>query len=109
MASAPPLSSDQRTVARVIDSRHWGTYGSPWAGPSSSTRRTPTSRHTAGIDRPFFLTITDAIGQAGTFWMFAGFSVLAFVWITAKVPETKGRTLEEIEESFARPLTPAPR
>ncbi len=57
----------------------------------------------------FFLTITDAIGQAGTFWMFAGFSVLAFVWITAKVPETKGRTLEEIEESFALPPTPVPR
>ncbi len=49
----------------------------------------------------FFLTITDGIGQAGTFWLFAGFSVLAFVWITARVPETKGRTLEEIEASFA--------
>src|SRR5215218_3379064 len=29
MASAPPLSSDLRTVARVIDSSHRGTYGSP--------------------------------------------------------------------------------
>ncbi len=57
----------------------------------------------------FFLTITDAIGQAGTFWMFAGFAVVAFVWITLKVPETKGRTLEEIEESFALPTAPAPR
>ena len=43
---------------------------------------------------------TDGIGQAGTFWLFAGFSVIAFVWITARVPETKGRTLEEIEASF---------
>ena len=49
----------------------------------------------------FFLTLTDAIGTAGTFWLFAGFSVVAFVWIWRKVPETKGRTLEEIEASFA--------
>ena len=54
----------------------------------------------------FFLTITDGIGQAGTFWLFAGFSVLAFVWITARVPETKGRTLEEIEASFAAAAAP---
>jgi MFS transporter, SP family, galactose:H+ symporter len=49
----------------------------------------------------FFLTLTDAIGQAGTFWLFAAFSVIAFVWITLRVPETKGKTLEEIERSWA--------
>lgn len=49
----------------------------------------------------FFLTITDAIGQAGTFWLFAGFSVIAFVWISRRVPETKGKTLEEIEQLWA--------
>jgi SP family galactose:H+ symporter-like MFS transporter len=54
----------------------------------------------------FFLTVTDAIGQAGTFWLFAGFSVVAVVWITARVPETKGRTLEEIEASFATAAAP---
>jgi sugar porter (SP) family MFS transporter len=45
----------------------------------------------------FFLTITDAIGQAGTFLLFAAFSAIAFVWVSRRVPETKGRTLEEIE------------
>lgn len=45
----------------------------------------------------FFLTLTDAIGQSGTFLLFAFFSVVAFVWVTRLVPETKGRTLEEIE------------
>lgn len=45
----------------------------------------------------FFLTLVDAIGQAGTFWLFAGFSAVAFAWVTRAVPETKGRTLEEIE------------
>ena len=48
----------------------------------------------------FFLTLTDAIGQAGTFWLFAAFSVIAFIWITLRVPETKGKTLEEIERSW---------
>jgi len=46
----------------------------------------------------FFLSLTDAIGTAATFWMFAFFSVLAFIWIKLRVPETKGKTLEEIEE-----------
>ncbi len=58
----------------------------------------------------FFLTLTDSIGQAATFWLFAFFSVVAFVWIKLRVPETKGKTLEEIEllwePSPAAGLTP---
>lgn len=46
----------------------------------------------------FFLTLTDTIGQAGTFWLFSFFSVVALVWIARQVPETKGKTLEEIEQ-----------
>lgn len=45
----------------------------------------------------FFLTLLDWIGSTGTFWLFALFAVIAFVWIYKKVPETKGRTLEEIQ------------
>jgi sugar porter (SP) family MFS transporter len=48
----------------------------------------------------FFLTLVDGIGQAATFYLFAAFAVLALVWIAARVPETKGRTLEEIEEMW---------
>ena len=46
----------------------------------------------------FFLTLIDTIGSAGTFFLFAAFSAIAYVWIWRKVPETKGRTLEEIEQ-----------
>jgi MFS family permease len=46
----------------------------------------------------FFLTLVDGIGSSATFWLFATFSAIAFVWITVRVPETKGRSLEEIEE-----------
>jgi sugar porter (SP) family MFS transporter len=45
----------------------------------------------------FFLTLLDAIGTSGTFWLFAAFSGIAFVWVWVKVPETKGRSLEQIE------------
>ena len=46
----------------------------------------------------FFLTLVDGIGTAATFWLFSGFSVIAFVWIWRTVPETKGRSLEEIQD-----------
>ena len=55
----------------------------------------------------FFLSLTDAIGTAATFWMFAFFSVLAFIWIKLRVPETKGKTLEEIEELWEPQRAPA--
>jgi MFS family permease len=46
----------------------------------------------------FFLSLVNLIGEAQTFWLFAFFCVLAFIWIYARVPETKGRSLEEIEK-----------
>jgi sugar porter (SP) family MFS transporter len=44
-----------------------------------------------------FLLLLDALGQAGTFWLYAlvGVGAIAFSW--RLVPETKGRTLEQIE------------
>jgi sugar porter (SP) family MFS transporter len=44
-----------------------------------------------------FLTLIGAITIAGTFWLYAGFAVCAIVFFWTLVPETKGRTLEEIE------------
>jgi len=51
----------------------------------------------------FFLTLLDAIGSSGTFWLFAFFCATAFVWVWRKVPETKGRTLEEIQVLWDHP------
>jgi SP family galactose:H+ symporter-like MFS transporter len=45
----------------------------------------------------FFLTVIGAIGNSLTFWLFALFCVLAWVWIYLRVPETKGKSLEQIE------------
>jgi sugar porter (SP) family MFS transporter len=44
-----------------------------------------------------FLSLVNAIGRGFTFWLYGVVSVLAFVFIYTFVPETKGRSLEEIE------------
>jgi hypothetical protein len=55
----------------------------------------------------FFLTLIDDIGKPATFWLFAAFSALAFVFIRSFVPETKGRSLEEIEAMWEHDRTTA--
>jgi len=45
----------------------------------------------------FFLTLIGSIGNSATFYLFAFFSVVAYVWIWKRLPETKGRSLEEIQ------------
>lgn len=57
----------------------------------------------AWVVSQFFLTLTDSIGESGTFWLFSFFCAVAFFWIWAKVPETKERTLEEIEAMWTEP------
>ncbi|MEZ5789000.1 MAG: sugar porter family MFS transporter [Xanthobacteraceae bacterium] len=44
-----------------------------------------------------FLTLVDAIGTSVTFWLYAVLTGVALVFTWTLVPETKGRTLEEIE------------
>jgi sugar porter (SP) family MFS transporter len=48
-----------------------------------------------------FLTLLNAITNAGTFFLFGFFSLAAVVYFWRKVPETKGLTLEEIEREMA--------
>ena len=51
----------------------------------------------------FFLTLIDAIGSTGVFWLFAGFCVVTFVFVRRFLPETKGRSLEEIQTMWGDP------
>lgn len=47
-----------------------------------------------------FLTLVEAVGSAGAFWLYAALSVVNFLFIWKVMPETKGRSLEEIERSW---------
>lgn len=51
-----------------------------------------------------FLSLVNAIGGFGVFLMFAGLTAVAWVYFWRKVPETKGRSLQQIE----RDLTASP-
>jgi sugar porter (SP) family MFS transporter len=44
-----------------------------------------------------FLSVVAAISRAGAFWIYAGLGLLAFFFFLARLPETRDRTLEEIE------------
>jgi MFS transporter, SP family, arabinose:H+ symporter len=49
-----------------------------------------------------FLTLTHALSPTGAFLIYAGFCVVTFVIVWLLLPETKGRTLEEIERSWLK-------
>lgn len=47
-----------------------------------------------------FLVLVENLGPSYTFWLYALVSVGSFLFSYFRVPETKGRTLEEIEEAI---------
>ncbi len=48
-----------------------------------------------------FLPVASKYGYSAMFFVFAGFTVIYFLTAAFFLPETKGKTLEEIEEHFA--------
>jgi hypothetical protein len=50
-----------------------------------------------------FLTLLSAIGNAGTFFLFAGLSIVALAYFQHQVPETKNRSLQDIERDLGLP------
>ncbi len=47
-----------------------------------------------------FLTLTQILGRPGTFWLYGLLGIGAWLFVYFLVPETKGRSLEEIEASW---------
>jgi MFS transporter, SP family, arabinose:H+ symporter len=47
-----------------------------------------------------FPILLEGVGPAATFWVFCGMSLLAFFFVWSQVPETKEKTLEEIERAW---------
>jgi len=50
-----------------------------------------------------FLTLLSAIGNAGTFFLFGGLSIVALAYFQRQVPETKDRSLQDIERELNLP------
>jgi sugar porter (SP) family MFS transporter len=48
-----------------------------------------------------FPVLNSDLGPAGTFWVYAGICFGGFLFVLLRVPETKGKTLEEIERDLA--------
>ena len=44
-----------------------------------------------------FLTLVGAISRSGAFWLYAAIGLLAIGFVLARVPETRGRSLEQIQ------------
>ena len=55
---------------------------------------------TNGMLALFFPSLVDGIGITGAFFMFAGIGAVALVFVLTQVPETRGITLEELEEDI---------
>lgn len=48
-----------------------------------------------------FASMNSALSEQGTFWFYTGVCILGVTYVMIYVPETKGRTLEQIEAHFA--------
>ncbi|KAG2456073.1 solute carrier family 2, facilitated glucose transporter member 8 [Polypterus senegalus] len=49
-----------------------------------------------------FHDVMGLLSSSGTFWMFSAFCLLSVLFTILFIPETKGRSLEQIEEHFRR-------
>jgi len=59
-----------------------------------------------------FPNLTHMVGDSGTFWMYAGFCFVTILYTLIWIPETKGRSLQDIESYFGHKenlhVTPLP-
>lgn len=49
-----------------------------------------------------FPLLNNSLGPAMTFWIYAAVCVMGFLFVNFRLPETRGKTLEEIERHWAR-------
>ena len=92
--------------ARAIQSR---CCCPPDNDPPGSFRRLRVSRHSPARSRhsctrpsAFVTRFPERRNPARTFWAYATVSLFAFLFVWAAIPETKGRTLEQIEKIWSK-------
>ncbi|VFQ65820.1 unnamed protein product [Cuscuta campestris] len=58
------------------------------------------NRVTSGVISMTFISLYKAVTIGGAFFMYSGVAVVSFLFFYALMPETRGRTLEEMESLF---------
>lgn len=58
------------------------------------------NRVTSGVISMTFISLYKAVTIGGAFFMYSGVAVLSFIFFYALMPETRGKTLEEMESLF---------
>ena len=73
----------------------------PWMyGVGAVTFLTAVNWFAAFLVAEFFLSLVDAIGESTTFFLFSALCIVTYVFVHRWVPETKGKSLEEIQERW---------
>lgn len=49
-----------------------------------------------------FPILNESLGASGTFWIYGGICLAGFLFIRSQLPETKGKSLEEIEKELIK-------
>ncbi|XP_068655840.1 polyol transporter 5-like [Aristolochia californica] len=62
------------------------------------------NRVTSGVIAMTFLSLYKAITIGGSFFLYAGIAAVAWVFFYTFFPETRGRTLEEMQTLFEKPV-----
>ena len=60
------------------------------------------NRVTSGVISMTFLSLTKAITIGGAFFLYAGITSIGWIFFFVMLPETRGKTIEEIEGSFGK-------
>lgn len=74
-----------------------------WARSSCNSVATSTNWMFNLLISMTFLTLTEVLTKEGAFYLYAGFAAIGLVSLIVLLPETKGKTLEEMESVFSGP------
>lgn len=77
-----------------------------WARSIGNSASTTTNWVTNLLVAITFLHLTRYLTRYGAFWLYTGIAICSWTFLFLMLPETKGRTLEQVEELFQRPLCP---
>jgi hypothetical protein len=66
--------------------------------PAKRLKNLHQKRRTCAVVPPTFPLLNRGLGPAGTFWIYSAICAAGFLFIRQRLPETRGKTLEQIEK-----------